>query len=312
MKITDALTAEHAVLRRLFDHADQHLEPWGLAELRAAGANTAAALLAHAAIEDEILFNALAPRVGEQGPVAVMRDEHEQIDAAFARLDAATDAGEARKALRLALRLTRGHFSTEEGASSPPRHRREPAPRRRARTPGRRLGGALQITAEGVLETPMNLARLPTPRRGAWTGRLRHDRNDSCGAHPRTRPIWKQRTGDSMQLADLRATPALLKLDLYCKGAAPRRLLLRRGRRRPQDPAHPRRPRQRPRADPARRPLDQRAGDRALRRPLALHRCTAQRRRATGCAATASDVAPGRALAAARVVRAARPRAASR
>lgn len=119
MRLTDGLNAEHAVLRRLFAHANQHLEPWTLPELRAGGATIAAALLSHAALEDEFLFTALAPLVGDFGPVAVMRDEHEQIDAAFARLDAATEVGEARQALRLALRLSRDHFATEEAALFP-------------------------------------------------------------------------------------------------------------------------------------------------------------------------------------------------
>ncbi|MEO8503421.1 MAG: hemerythrin domain-containing protein [Acidobacteriota bacterium] len=114
MKLTDALTAEHAVLRRLLDYADHRVEHWTLAELRAAGATIAGALLSHAAVEDDLLFSALAPQFGEQGPVAVMREEHEQIDQAFASLEQAPDAEQGRRALRRVTQLSRVHFAKEE------------------------------------------------------------------------------------------------------------------------------------------------------------------------------------------------------
>ena len=75
------------------------------------------------------------------------------------------------------------------------------------------------------------------------------------------------------------------------QGPPSRRLLLHRRRWRPEDPAHAGRPGQRPRADPARRPLDQRAGHRALRRAVPLHPATA-RAAATSCSATGETVAP--------------------
>ena len=114
MKLTDALSGEHAVLRRLLDYADPQIETWTLAEMQTAAATVAAALLSHAEIEDELLFAALAPHFGETGPVAAMREEHEQIDQAFARLDAAGDLSEGRAAFRQVNALSRAHFAKEE------------------------------------------------------------------------------------------------------------------------------------------------------------------------------------------------------
>ena len=103
-----------------------------------------------------------------------------------------------------------------------------------------------------------------------------------------------------ISLESLRSNPALLKLDLYCKGVAAGRFLLHRGGRRAQDPAHPRRPRQRARARscPAGCGPTSRSPSRSRQRsPYILHR---EKRASTGSAATASRVVAGRALAAAR------------
>ncbi len=63
------------------------------------------------------------------------------------------------------------------------------------------------------------------------------------------------------------------------QGVAARRFLLHRGGRRAQDPAHARRPRERARADPARRAVDERPGLRAVRGSARPTCCTRARRK---------------------------------
>ena len=75
---------------------------------------------------------------------------------------------------------------------------------------------------------------------------------------------------------DVRRNPALLKLDLYCKGMRIDDSLSRRAGRGAQDPAHPRRARQRARGRPARRPVDERPGHRDVRPAVPLRARTAR------------------------------------
>ena len=50
-------------------------------------------LLTHASLEDELLFHELERDLpGDQGPLAVMREEHEQIECGLARLGGADPA----------------------------------------------------------------------------------------------------------------------------------------------------------------------------------------------------------------------------
>ncbi len=112
MRITDALLGEHAVLYALFDLAESRLDAGiDAVELKHLGQALAAALGSHARVEEDIFFPALEARIGPHGPLAVMRAEHEEIDAtveAIARGD-----GDAQR-LRSLIALARNHFNKEE------------------------------------------------------------------------------------------------------------------------------------------------------------------------------------------------------
>lgn len=114
MKITDALYGEHGPLYALLAHCESSAAQWELADLMLAGRAVEAALLSHAAVEDDLLFAALAARMPAGGPVEVMRSEHEAIDANLAALREAADEAPARNAMLNVVHLARDHFAKEE------------------------------------------------------------------------------------------------------------------------------------------------------------------------------------------------------
>jgi iron-sulfur cluster repair protein YtfE (RIC family) len=114
MLITDALLGEHAVLHAMFIHLDQTLKIGSLAELKSQGSLLAAALSSHAELEEELLFARLEPEIGAQGPLAVMRQEHEVIDGSLVKLKSAEEAESARQLLSLTVNTAKAHFLKEE------------------------------------------------------------------------------------------------------------------------------------------------------------------------------------------------------
>lgn len=115
MKLTDALLGEHGVIKALFDHIEQELP--GLETLDSVQRMTralAAALASHARIEDELLFPALEAHLGPAGPLAVMRHEHEEIEAAIEDVASAQTQEAAAARLRYGLQVAQDHFSKEE------------------------------------------------------------------------------------------------------------------------------------------------------------------------------------------------------
>lgn len=78
MNLIDLLLGEHGQLHALFDALET------LAEREPApgllGRVLAHNLLAHSRGEEELLFPDLESHIGPQGPLAVMRSEHEHID----------------------------------------------------------------------------------------------------------------------------------------------------------------------------------------------------------------------------------------
>ncbi|HTM22005.1 MAG TPA: hemerythrin domain-containing protein, partial [Kofleriaceae bacterium] len=76
MNLIDALLGEHAVLYLLFDDLEDRVDSASVEEVRAATGPVAVALLAHAGVEDELLFPALEQAMGDPGPLQVMRAEH--------------------------------------------------------------------------------------------------------------------------------------------------------------------------------------------------------------------------------------------
>ncbi|HLF56933.1 MAG TPA: hemerythrin domain-containing protein [Thermoanaerobaculia bacterium] len=119
MKITDALYGEHGTLYALFEHLERSAADWELADLLLAGRLLETALLSHARIEDELLFSALDSHLPVGGPVAVMRAEHDEIDAFLAGLREAQDESTARRNLVHAVATARDHFGKEEAVLFP-------------------------------------------------------------------------------------------------------------------------------------------------------------------------------------------------
>ncbi len=116
MKITDALLGEHGVFYAWFDALEEMLDELdGPDAVRALAAPLTRALVSHARFEDELLFDELAQRIGsDAAPLAVMRAEHEEIEAELERAASARSAREGADALRRAIDRAREHFAKEE------------------------------------------------------------------------------------------------------------------------------------------------------------------------------------------------------
>ncbi|HET7040319.1 MAG TPA: hemerythrin domain-containing protein [Gemmatimonadales bacterium] len=110
MKATDALLGEHGTFYLLFDH----LERAAPGDCQAGAALLAAALIPHAQFENQRLFPALEERIGPDGPLAVMRAEHDEIEGTLLGLAALADPAEVRRRLRHAIAVAREHFRKEE------------------------------------------------------------------------------------------------------------------------------------------------------------------------------------------------------
>ncbi|MCC6224174.1 MAG: hemerythrin domain-containing protein [Thermoleophilia bacterium] len=114
MRITDALLGEHAVIYSLLDKLARG-EFATADEARGQAHALTAALESHAHLEDELLFEPLEGHIGaEAGPLAVMRLEHDEIEAVLARLREIDEPVEAKTAATRLASLARDHFAKEE------------------------------------------------------------------------------------------------------------------------------------------------------------------------------------------------------
>ncbi len=115
MKLTDALLGEHAVLYDLFGHLrNTAVTSEDVAEIRAAVAVVDKLLLSHARIEEELLFPRLDPHLGQMGPLAIMRSEHQGIDDLLEAARGETDITSLKNLIGRLLELAYGHFQKEE------------------------------------------------------------------------------------------------------------------------------------------------------------------------------------------------------
>ena len=115
MKLTDALLGEHAVLYDLFGHLrNTAVTSDDIAEIRAAVAVVDRLLLAHAKVEEELLFPRLDAHLGQMGPLAVMRAEHRGIDDLLTAARRETDVASLKNLIGRLLELVYGHFQKEE------------------------------------------------------------------------------------------------------------------------------------------------------------------------------------------------------
>lgn len=109
MDILEMLREDHENLRATMDHLEA--DSTNTEQLR----RFATELLAHAREEDDLLFVPLEDGLPpDQGPLAVMRYEHEAIDAGLMGLVEGAGPAPAPAELSALLELTRGHFLKEE------------------------------------------------------------------------------------------------------------------------------------------------------------------------------------------------------
>jgi iron-sulfur cluster repair protein YtfE (RIC family) len=114
-RITTALLGEHGVFYALFDHLEGSLEDAHCAgQVKARAGAVASALIGHARVEEQGLFQALEAHAALQGPLAMMRLEHSQIEEAFERIQTMDDLPAVQQLARQIIGLARQHFLKEE------------------------------------------------------------------------------------------------------------------------------------------------------------------------------------------------------
>ena len=115
MKLTDALRGEHAIIYELFDYVrDTSAKSDALEEVRGAVLVLERLLLSHARVEEDLLFPNLEPHLGQAGPLAVMRAEHQEIDDLIALAKEEKAVGALKSVIGQLLELAYGHFQKEE------------------------------------------------------------------------------------------------------------------------------------------------------------------------------------------------------
>lgn len=115
MKLTDALLGEHGVLYAHFDQIEAvATEATSATRIQEATAALRVVIQSHSDLEEELLFPALEPLMGADGPLAVMRAEHDEIERALHGIEDMADPDDASAAVRQMLNLVRDHFKKEE------------------------------------------------------------------------------------------------------------------------------------------------------------------------------------------------------
>jgi hypothetical protein len=90
VNLIDILLGEHGVFFAMFDNLDGRVpKTERMGEVLSIARTLFAALASHTRLEDEILFTELEPHLGADGPLGVMREEHDEI---HRTLDIARDA----------------------------------------------------------------------------------------------------------------------------------------------------------------------------------------------------------------------------
>lgn len=115
MKITEILMAEHAVFHNLFDHIEKvapRLKT--LAEVKTLAAVVEKLHEPHSKIEDDLFMEPLAHCFEQIGQNETFHAEHEQIEAALAKVQKAKTVKDAKKILLGAMAASRKHFDKEE------------------------------------------------------------------------------------------------------------------------------------------------------------------------------------------------------
>lgn len=130
MRITEAFIGEHAVLYPQLAAVEQAAPDYSVVgEARAHSALLAAALMSHAALEEELLFAEMASIPEAAGPLAVMTEEHRDIEASIGRAGGIAMLEEARDLLLHVVDVARPHFAKEEDVLFPMAERALPESR---------------------------------------------------------------------------------------------------------------------------------------------------------------------------------------
>ncbi len=115
MKITEALTAEHAVFFAQLDQLEKMMGAHQtLGELKAVSALLAAALQTHAGLEDDLLFAALEHCLDQMGKLETVHHDHDAILDSLSRIQTARTRAEAQRHLHRVIQLARHEFDLEE------------------------------------------------------------------------------------------------------------------------------------------------------------------------------------------------------
>jgi iron-sulfur cluster repair protein YtfE (RIC family) len=115
MKITDALLGEHAMLYALFSQIRrQFAEQRSIEQVRVTLEILEDQLWNHAQMEEKHLFPALEKHLGQRGPLAVMKSEHQDIDRLLEAAKSTDDLNLLKSHMEDMIDLAYAHFQKEE------------------------------------------------------------------------------------------------------------------------------------------------------------------------------------------------------
>lgn len=118
--IIDAFLGEHAVIYSWFNYLEQSIsDSTNISILHAQPKLLVAALSDHALLEEELLFTTLEPLIGSNGPLAVMRKEHDEVDQFLKHLLTIKNGDRLQENLLQFIAFTRDHFAKEENILFP-------------------------------------------------------------------------------------------------------------------------------------------------------------------------------------------------
>lgn len=119
MRLTDALLGEHGAFYAQFDRLEALPAGLTVAEVREQAALLASALVSHADLEDELLFERMRSAGGDGGLLDAMEEEHRIIAGHLQRAQGSGDASKAMDALLEGVAVAREHFAREERMAFP-------------------------------------------------------------------------------------------------------------------------------------------------------------------------------------------------
>jgi len=115
MKITEILSAEHAIFLTVFNQIEKALaDVTTVTEVHTFGKIIEGLLESHAETERNLAYAALDHVLAEQDQLDRMHQEHEEVDSSLRRVFAAKEFAAACRCLKQAIRASRNHFRHEE------------------------------------------------------------------------------------------------------------------------------------------------------------------------------------------------------